>query len=281
MPSQTEQDFDRITNAIGYMILHAKTQPLLEQIAAHVQLSPAHFQKMFTAWAGTSPKKFLQYLTLAHAKELLRTQQVSTLTAAVQSGLSGTGRLHDLFVQIEGMTPGEYKNGGEQLRIFYSFLPTVFGNTIVASTSKGICYLAFAQTESSGLSALRTAYPKAAIEKKDAPIHRDAMALFTKKGAVHQPVRLHIKGTPFQLKVWEALLRIPPGGVTTYNRIATEIHKPKANRAVGTAVGANPVAFLIPCHRVIQSSGVLGHYHWGAERKAAMIGWESAFKDHS
>jgi AraC family transcriptional regulator of adaptative response/methylated-DNA-[protein]-cysteine methyltransferase len=190
--------------------------------------------------------------------------------------LSGTSRLHDLFINIEGMTPGEYKNGGENLSINYSFAESPFGNMLVASTSKGICHMAFADDEQEALAMLKKNFPNAHYRQMVDLIQQNALYIFSKDWKNLDKIKLHLKGTTFQLKVWEALLKIPMGKLSTYGNIAGKLHHPRAHRAVGSAVGNNPVAFLIPCHRVIQSSGAFGQYHWGSNRKTAMIGWEAA-----
>jgi AraC family transcriptional regulator of adaptative response/methylated-DNA-[protein]-cysteine methyltransferase len=275
MKEQNNINFERITQAIGYLKDNFKDQPNLDEVADKVHLSPFHFQKLFTDWAGVSPKKFVQYLSVEHAKKLLADTSASLFDAALQTGLSGTGRLHDLFINIEGMTPGEYKNGGENLTIKYSFSPTPFGTILAASTSKGICHLAFADDESDAMVVLRQKFPNAEYSKATDSFQTEALNAFA-NGTSAEKIKLHLKGTPFQLKVWEALLSIPTGNLITYGGIAHIVGSPKASRAVGSAVGDNPVAFIIPCHRVIQSTGVMGNYHWGSSRKAAMIGWESA-----
>jgi AraC family transcriptional regulator of adaptative response/methylated-DNA-[protein]-cysteine methyltransferase len=231
---------------------------------------------LFTDWAGISPKKFLQYLTVEYAKGILKDKSCSLFDAAFESGLSGTGRLHDLFINIEGMTPGEFKNGGENLVIHYSFAESPFGNILVASTSKGICHMSFADDESLALSALQHSFPNARYEQMVDLIQQNALRIFHEDWEQPANIKLHLKGTPFQLKVWQTLLRIPKGNLATYGNIAGQIDTPKASRAVGSAIADNPVAFVIPCHRVIQSAGTFGQYHWGATRKAAMIGWEAA-----
>ena len=249
-------------------------QPDLDAVAKEVYLSPFHFQRLFKDWAGVSPKKFLQYISLQHAKKLLQQHTVSD--AAYETGLSGSSRLHDLFISIEGMTPGEFKNGGEQLQINYSFAETPFGNIIVASTAKGICHLAFADDEMAALHQLQSQFPKATFRQVVDTIQQNALFIFTQDWKDLSKIKLHLKGTPFQIRVWEALLKIPMGDVSTYSGIANTINNPNASRAVGTAIGDNPVAFLIPCHRVIRSTGDFGQYHWGSIRKTAMLGWESA-----
>lgn len=276
MEKQNDVNFTRITQAIDYIKANFKNQPGLDEVAEKVHLSPFHFQKIFTEWAGVSPKKFLQYISLEHAKKILEAGGSTLFDAAYETGLSGTGRLHDLFINIEGMTPGEFKNGGENLSINYSFAETPFGSIIAASTHKGICHLDFAENEEEALLQLKSKFPNAKYRQMTDSIQQDALYAFSHEPHAIEKIKLHLKGTSFQIKVWEALLRIPAGGLCTYGSIARVIDSPKASRAVGSAVGDNPVAFLIPCHRVIQSSGVLGNYHWGSSRKAAMIGWEAA-----
>jgi AraC family transcriptional regulator, regulatory protein of adaptative response / methylated-DNA-[protein]-cysteine methyltransferase len=267
-------DYERIKKAIEFIRSNFQQQPDLDAVAKEVYLSPFHFQRLFKDWAGVSPKKFLQYISLQHAKKLLHQHTVSD--TAFETGLSGSSRLHDLFISIEGMTPGEYKNGGEQLQINYSFAETPFGNIIVASTAKGICHLAFADDEGKALKELQSQFPKARFKQVVDTIQQNALFIFTQDWKDLSKIKLHLKGTPFQIKVWEALLKIPMGDVSTYSGIANTINNPNASRAVGTAIGDNPVAFLIPCHRVIRSTGDFGQYHWGSVRKTAMIGWEAA-----
>lgn len=276
MKEQAKTDYERIADAITYINANFKQQPGLEQIAEAVHLSPFHFQKMFTDWAGVSPKKFLQYISIEHAKGLLKDKQATLFDAAYETGLSGTGRLHDLFVSIEGMTPGEYKNGGENLQINYSFAESPFGNILIASTPKGICYMAFFEDEQKAIADLKAYFPKAHYRQMTDLPQQNAMYIFTHDWNKLNEVKLHLKGTDFQLKVWEVLLKIPMGELCTYGKIANEIDSPKASRAVGTAIGSNPVSFLIPCHRVIQATGAIGGYMWGPVRKKAIIGWEAA-----
>ena len=203
-------------------------------------------------------------------------KNATLIEAAIESGLSGSSRLHDLFINIEGMTPGEFKNGGESLVINYNFAESPFGKILIASTTKGICHLAFADDGPDAFNSLRSKFPNAYFQQASDLFQENALAIFNSNWKNLDSVKLHLKGTPFQVKVWETLLKIPAGRLTTYGTIATQIQNPKASRAVGTAIGANPVAFLIPCHRVIQSSGIFGGYHWGSIRKAAIIGWEAA-----
>ncbi|QHT67435.1 methylated-DNA--[protein]-cysteine S-methyltransferase [Rhodocytophaga rosea] len=276
MNAQAYINYNRIAEAIEYIRLNFKQQPNLDEVAEKVNISPYHFQRLFTDWAGVSPKKFLQYISVEHAKQVLKDKQVSLADAAYETGLSGTGRLHDLFINIEGMTPGEYKNGGENLTIHYSFAESPFGTILVGSTPKGICYMAFADEETYALADLKQRFPKATFKQMTDLVQQNALYFFTHDWTKLDQVKLHLKGTEFQLKVWEALLKIPMGGLSTYGQIANNIKSPKASRAIGSAIGSNPVAFLIPCHRVIQSGGTMGGYMWGSTRKAAIIGWEAA-----
>ncbi len=276
MKDQDIINYTRIAEAITYIKANFKQQPDLDKVAESVHLSPFHFQRLFTDWAGVSPKKFLQYISIEHAKSILVNRDSTLSAAAHDTGLSGTGRLHDLFVNIEGMTPGEFKNGGQELNINYSYAETPFGNILVASTPKGICHIAFADDEADALQELKAVFPNATYRQMVDAIQQNALYIFKQDWKQQDAVKLHLKGTAFQLKVWNALLKIPMGNLSTYASVAGSIGNPKANRAVGSAIGDNPVAFLIPCHRVIQSSGNIGQYHWGSARKTALIGWESA-----
>lgn len=276
MSGQEQLNYNRIAAAIEYIRQNFKDQPNLDEVAEKINLSPFHFQRLFSEWAGVSPKKFLQYISVAHAKYMLKSKQVTLFDAAFETGLSGTGRLHDMFIKIEGMTPGEYKNGGENLYINYSFAETPFGNMLVASTAKGVCFMAFAEDEQNARNDLQRIFPHAHFKQMVDRIQQQALYIFTQDWQHLKNIKLHLKGTSFQLKVWETLLKIPMGQLSTYGNIAASIEKPTASRAVGTAIGSNPVAFLIPCHRVIQSTGLLGGYMWGPTRKAAIIGWEAA-----
>lgn len=276
MNTQENINYNRIADAIDYIKANFKEQPNLDEVAEKVHLSPFHFQRLFSDWAGTSPKKFLQYTSLEHAKKLLKENQATISETAYETGLSGTSRLHDLFVNIEGMTPAEYKNGGKNLEINYSFAESPFGNIIVASTQKGVCFMAFAEDEAIGFNDLKNKFPNASFSRKLDLAQQNALFIFQNDWSKLSEIKLHLKGTDFQLKVWETLLKIPMGQLSTYGTIAHQIQKPNASRAVGTAIGSNPVAFLIPCHRVIQSSGIFGGYMWGNTRKTAIIGWEGA-----
>ncbi len=273
-------NYDKVVGAIEFVTRNARLQPELEDIAAAVHTSPFHFQRLFTEWAGVSPKKFLQFLTVEHAKKLLAKKQHTVFDTAFETGLSGTGRLHDLFVNIEGMTPGEYRNGGESLTIQYSIQHCRFGRYLVASTAKGICNLAFfEESEESAIATLKADWPNAQIKAGTSGHQQKVIGFFNDNSGDASAIRLHLKGTPFQLKVWQALLHIPQGDVSTYGGIAQHIDQPNAFRAVGTAIGSNPVGYIIPCHRVIKSIGETGGYRWGTIRKKAMLAWEASKTD--
>ncbi|NMR35723.1 methylated-DNA--[protein]-cysteine S-methyltransferase [Chryseobacterium aquaticum] len=276
MSVQDQIDYQRIAKAIEYIQSNFKLQPNLDEVAEKVNLSPAHFQKIFTDWAGTSPKKFLQFISLEHAKNLLKEEKANLFDAALETGLSSTSRLHDLFVNIEGMSPAEYKNGGKNLNINYSFSESPFGEIMTASTGKGVCYMAFAENKENALRDLVNKFPNASFFETKDEFQINALSIFHKDWTELNTIKLHLKGTDFQLKVWESLLTIPLGKLSTYGKLAEKIGSAKASRAVGTAIGSNPVAFLIPCHRVIQSTGKIGGYMWGSDRKQMMIGWESS-----
>jgi AraC family transcriptional regulator of adaptative response/methylated-DNA-[protein]-cysteine methyltransferase len=268
-------DYQRIAAALTYAQTHFQAQPGLEALAAQAHWSPFHFQRKFQEWAGVSPKKFLQYLSLDHAKRMLR-QQVSVAEAAHETGLSGTGRLHDLSVSLEAMTPGEYRHGGAALAIAYSFGESPFGEYLVASTSKGICRLVFVENRELAVAELRQEWPNALFTASAASSHGQVARFFARDFTPTARLHLHLKGTPFQLKIWESLLRVPEGELRTYSQLAEAAENGAAVRATGTAIGANPVGYLIPCHRVIRQTGELGQYRWGATRKAALLGWEAA-----
>lgn len=273
---QENINYKRIAEAISYIKQNYKEQPNLDKVAERVNLSPFHFQRLFTEWAGVSPKRFLQYISIEYAKGVLKDKQATLFDAAYETGLSGTGRLHDLFIKIEGMTPGEFKNGGKNLSINYSYSESPFGNIISASTHIGICHMSFTDDEQSSLEVLQRHFPNADLKHRVDLIQQNALNIFTQDWGKLNQIKLHLKGTDFQLKVWETLLKIPMGELSSYGIIANKIRNPNSSRAVGTAIGRNPVAFLIPCHRVIQSSGILGNYMWGEVRKTAIIGWEAA-----
>src|ERR1700722_15187949 len=243
------QDFQRIEQAIRFIRENFRDQPDLDEIAGQVYLSLFHFQRLFKEWARVSPKKFLQFTSIEYAKQLLH-EQNTLATVSFETGLSGTSRLHDLFIHIEGMTPGEYQQGGRNLHIYYSHAETLFGNILIASTEKGICHISFVQ-ESSELNNLTGRFPAAILEQKTDLHQQEALKMFRDDWSDLDKIKLHLKGTPFQIKVWNALLQIPMGSLKSYLEIANEIGDPKASRAVGTAIGNNPVAYIIPCHRVI------------------------------
>ncbi len=277
MTKKNDINYQRIAEAIHYIQENFKQQPSLETIASNLRLSPFHFQRLFSDWAGVSPKSFLQFISAKYAMNILREDQASLLDAAYETGLSGTGRLHDLIIKIQGMTPAEYKNGGENLLINYSYSRSPFGDVLIASTTKGICYMGFVDSnEDAVFNELKKRYPNAKYTHKSDSFQKNAAQFYTQDWNNITQIKLHLRGSEFQLKVWEALLQIPMGRLTTYGNIAKNIQNPSAARAVGTAIGSNPVGFLIPCHRVIRSNGISGGYMWGPERKSAMIGWEAA-----
>lgn len=272
-----ELNYQRIEKAISYLHEKFREQPSLEDVAAHVNLSPSHFQRLFREWAGVSPKKFLQYISAEHAKGLLL-NQLTLEEVSHETGLSSSSRLHDLFLSIEAMTPGEFKNGGEDVVICTSNQSTPYGEVMVASTQKGICRLIFVDDDEEPSNILKAEFPNATIHQKEEKSHLRAAAFFNMDQSGPEKQRLHLKGTPFQLKIWSALLSIPSGNLATYTSIAEKAGNPRASRAAGSAIGQNPVAYLIPCHRVIRSTGVIGNYRWGSNRKRAMIGREAAFR---
>lgn len=276
--SQMASDYTLVEQALEYLESHHAEQPSLEQIAAQVGLSEYHFQRLFTRWVGISPKRFLQFLTKEHARSLLD-QSSSVLDAAYQSGLSGPGRLHDLFVTLDAVTPGEYKLQGEGLKIEYGFHPTPFGECLLAITERGVCGMAFVShgNRDEVLSDLQHRWQNAEWIENSEPTQAVVERLFFSQDSLPaQPLRVFLHGTNFQIKVWEALLRIPNGKLVTYEEIAAHLGMPQAARAVGNAVGRNPISYIIPCHRVIRKMGVFGGYHWGAARKKAILGWEIA-----
>jgi len=276
-PEQLSTDYARIEKAIRFLDREHPAAPSLVAVAEHVGLSEAHFQRLFTRWAGISPKRFLQHRTAEVVKRLLRERR-PLLDVTFEAGLSGPGRLHDLVVNAEAVTPGEYQRAGAGLVMRYGFHPTPFGDCLVAVTSRGICHLAFTQpvTRAEALARLRHEWGGAEMVADQAGTRAAAAKAFPPPGTAPMPgLALHVKGTNFQLKVWRALLEIPPGSVTTYGDLATAIGDRKASRAVGTAVGSNPVSYLIPCHRVIRSTGELGGYAWGPDRKRTMLALEA------
>jgi AraC family transcriptional regulator of adaptative response/methylated-DNA-[protein]-cysteine methyltransferase len=276
--AQSCEDYRRIERAIIYLEKHFTDQPSLAQLAASAGLSEFHFQRVFTRWVGISPKRFMQYLTREHAKELLK-RSADLLQATYASGLSSPGRLHDLFVTHEAVTPGEYKTGGQGLEVSFGFHPSPFGECLLAVTRRGICFLAFTPEgrRGSAPAELQRQWPRASLrqdEQATLPQVEQVFQFFSGEGA--SGLSLHLRGTNFQIKVWEALLRIPAGYVVTYADLAVQIGMPSASRAVGSAVGRNPLPVIIPCHRVIRKAGDFGNYRYGAARKKALLAWESA-----
>lgn len=271
-------EYKRIEKALAFIAAEADSQPDLERIAAAVNSSPHHLQRVFTHWVGVSPKKFLQALTLERAKTALESS-ASVLDAALDSGLSGPSRLHDLFVTHEAVTPGEYKARGAGLTITYGWADSPFGECLVMTTPRGICGVGFVMASGEGEGGRAATYADLAGRWPQARFVEDAGAVKDLARAMfageRDKLKLVLYGTPWQIKVWEALLRIPAAGLVSYEDVARQMGAERASRAVGSAVGDNPIAWLIPCHRVIRKTGVISHYHWGRPRKLAMIGWEA------
>lgn len=269
------RDYQRMADTLAWISRHFEEQPTLADIASRAGASSYHFQRLFTRWVGLSPKKYVQHLTLEHAKASLDASQ-SVLGAAFAAGLSSPGRLHDLFVNVEAVTPGEYKQGGAGLVIRHGVHDSPFGPCLLMHTPRGICGLAFidAADDGRGLACMAARWPNATLRADPEPGEALAARIFAPRGNRDDPLSLLLHGTPFQIQVWQALLRIPRGAVTSYEALASYIGKPKAARAVGTANGANPISYLIPCHRVIRKSGTLGGYRWGLGRKLAMLSQE-------
>ena len=277
MKTQQQIDDQRMEAAILFLVENYTAQPKLDEIASRVNMSSFHFQRMFQEWVGVTPKQFVQYLSVEHAKKMLKETRTTLFDTSHELGFSGTSRLHDLFVNIEGMTPGEYRNGGVNLSINYAFADTPFGPVIVASTDKGICHMTFAdEGQEDALERLKSSFPNAKYNHFLDMKQQNALFVFMQDWSKLHEIKLHLKGTDFQLKIWETLLKIPSGGLTTYSDLALKSGYDKAQRAVGTALGNNPVVFLIPCHRVIKSTGIIGNYRYGETRKNAIIGWEAA-----
>jgi len=275
---QLAEDYELVERALAYLENHYQEQPSLDEIAAQVGLSEFHFQRVFTRWVGISPKRFLQFLTKEHARQLLD-RSASVLDATYRSGLSSPGRLHDLFVTMEAVTPGEYKQHGLGLTINYGFHPSPFGECLLALTGRGICGMAFVShnNRQDPLNDLRRRWMNAEIHENPDQTSPWVERIFpAEEETESEPVRLYLNGTNFQIKVWEALLRIPYGNLVTYQEIATYLGEPNASRAVGHAIASNPISFIIPCHRVIRKMGVFGGYRWGTARKKAILGWEMA-----
>lgn len=272
---RTTDDYARIARVIEFLRTGAPAQPDLATIATAAGLSPFHLQRLFTRWTGLSPKQFLQTLAAGHAKTRLRAS-ADVLSASWDAGLSGPGRLHDLFVTLEAVTPGEFKRQGAGVRMGYGFHPTPFGECFIATTVRGVCGLEFVAGRARGeiLDRFRAQWPGAELAESAAATAGVVRRIFGGRAGRGELLRVLVRGTNFQVQVWRALLRVPPGAVTSYGAVARAVGRPKAVRAVGTAVGANPVAFLIPCHRVLRGDGALGGYRWGETRKAACLLWE-------
>ena len=278
--NQLSQDYYRIEEAIRFLERNFRHQPTLTEIAEHVRLSEFHFQRLFSRWVGISPKRFLQFLTKQYAKKLLAESR-NLLEVSYGSGLSGPGRLHDLLISCEAVKPGEYQKSGAGLTITYGFHPSPFGECLIAQTERGICNLRFVNRGNHAelLAALKKQFQKSNIVENPGATEPLVEQIFGFAGnSPAAPLHLYVKGTNFQIKVWEALLKIPLGAVVSYQDIARQIGMPQASRAVGNAVGQNPVPFLIPCHRVIKKSGDFGNYGEGPARKKAILGWEAAQK---
>lgn len=279
--SQNQQaaiDYGRIEKAITFIEQNFIRQPSLKEIADAVHLSEFHFERMFSRWAGTTPQRFLRYLTKEYARQLLE-QAKDVTDVSYQVGLSGTGRLHDLFVTYEAMSPGEYKQRGSGLQIFYGFHPTPFGECLIALTSRGVCSLTFQAADEGALAlaGLKASWPEAIFSENQTLTKNVVEQIFAPASTdSSKPIHLLLKGTNFQIKVWEALLKIPAGSAASYETIAWTIGNPKAVRAVGTACGSNQIGYLIPCHRVLQKAGNMGGYRWGTFRKKALLAWEAA-----
>jgi AraC family transcriptional regulator of adaptative response/methylated-DNA-[protein]-cysteine methyltransferase len=270
-------DYDVVRRAIGHIRGHWREQPEIEAIAEAAGVTPTELHHLFRRWAGLTPKAFLQALTLDGARQLLR-DSASVLDATYEVGLSGPGRLHDLFVTHEAMSPGEWKSGGEGLTVFFGFHPSPFGSALVMATERGLAGLAFADPgeEAAALADMKARWPRATYVENSARTAAVARRIFdSSQWQQNNPLRVVLIGTDWEVRVWETLLQIPMGRLTTYSDIASKIHKPAAARAVGAAVGKNPVSFVVPCHRVVGKSGDLTGYHWGITRKRAMLGWEA------
>lgn len=268
--------YQQVACAIAYLRQHVRSQPSLSELAHHLGMSEFHLQRLFSEWAGVSPKRFLQYLTKQYAKQALRSS-ADILSVALESGLSGSGRLHDLMVTCEAMSPGEIKRGGAGLTIQHGTAPTPFGDALMAWTPRGICHIGFVQAAdpTDALAALKQDWPAAVFVQDQAHARQLAGTLFN-TATPTQPLHLMLRGSNFQIKVWEALLDVAAGSTVSYSQLAKQLDMPGAQRAVGSAIAKNRIALLIPCHRVIRESGDSGHYHWGDDRKAALLAWEAA-----
>lgn len=275
----SQQDYQRIAKAIDYLKNRTLDQPSLDLAAREIGLSPYHFQRLFSRYAGVSPKRYLQHLTSNYAKQLLR-QSVPVLETSDSVGLSSPGRLHDLLINTEAVTPGQWKSGGTGLVIEYGFHPSPFGDCLLAQTDRGICRLEFVDNAGDHqqiLQRLRSDWPHATLVKNQCSTASSVAQIFTPlRSTPSKPLTLLLRGTNFQLSVWRALLNIPDGSITSYGQLAKQLGQPRASRAVGSAVGGNPIGYLIPCHRVLRNDGSLGGYRWGLERKRVILGCELA-----
>jgi AraC family transcriptional regulator of adaptative response/methylated-DNA-[protein]-cysteine methyltransferase len=277
MITESNINYQRIEQAIRYLEENFQRQPELDEVAEKVHLSPFHFQRIFTEWAGISPKRFLQFLTVDFLKDKL-SKTKNLIDAADAAGLSSQSRIYDLFTTLEAVTPQEYKLHGEGIRIQYGFHETLFGLALIGITDRGICWLSFLQADEeprAELEKMKTHWNNSVFSESAELTQKFIDQIFNRVDT-KQPLHVFVKGTNFQIKVWEALLKIPMGSVTTYQTIASTIKNPRAMQAVGSAVGSNHIAYLIPCHRVIRKDGVLGEYRWNAFRKKSIIGWEMA-----
>lgn len=273
-PRSDARDYDRIAKAIAYVVAERPRHPALEEVARAVDLSPFHLQRLFKRWAGVSPKQLMGYLTLEHAKAVMR-GSASVLNASFDVGLSGPSRLHDLFVTYEAMTPGEYSARGRDLEIRHGVAVTPFGRALILSTERGVCGLDFVDDASAeALARARDAWPLSKFVADRAGAEARAKQIFA--AAPTRPTQLLLRGTNFQVQVWAALMRIPPSAIVAYGDIARSLGQPTASRAVGTALAANPIGYLVPCHRVLRSTGLFKNYRWGPERRHAMLAWEAA-----
>ncbi len=269
-------NYDKIAAIIDYIKTDLKSPSNFDEISKKINSSPFNIEQLFDEWAGISSEKFIQYISIAHVKQLLKQNEVSIFDAPLIKGLSGTNDLHKLIINLEPMSPHDYKNGGQNLRIHYSFSECQFGSLLIASTHIGICYLAFYTNTDIAFANLNARFPNATCNQKTDTTQKHTLSIFSENCSALGIIKLHVKGSCFELKVWERLLKLPMGQLASYGNIALQIGQPKASRAVGTAIGKNPIAFLIPCHRVIQANGHLGGYRWGTTRKTAIIAWESA-----
>ncbi|MVT65393.1 methylated-DNA--[protein]-cysteine S-methyltransferase [Bradyrhizobium pachyrhizi] len=277
LQSAALRDYDSVRRAIAFISEHWRTQPTIEAMADAAAVTPDELHHLFRRWAGLTPKAFMQALTLDHAKNLLR-DSASVLDAALDSGLSGPGRLHDLFVTHEAMSPGEWKTGAGGMTLRYGFHPSPFGTAIVIATDRGLAGLAFADhgDEQTAFADMKRRWPNATyVEDTDGTTALAQRVFDTRLWRADQPLRVVLIGTDFEVRVWETLLKVPMGRAVSYSDIACKINSPKASRAVGAAVGRNPVSFVVPCHRALGKSGALTGYHWGTTRKQAMLGWEA------